>query len=299
MKIRVGSRESRLAVIQSQMVMEAIGRAHPDLELELVTMKTTGDRILDRTLDKVGGKGLFVKELDQALLSGRIDLAVHSMKDLPMELDPRLPVLAVSAREDPLDALVLPQGVRTLDGSLPIGCASARRAVQLGTLFPNARVAPVRGNVLTRLDKLDGGQYAALVLASAGLKRLALGGRISRVFSLQEMVPAACQGILAVQGRHDLDPWFLKEVHDPAALTCARAERGFVAALDGGCSAPVAAHARLSTEGLALTGLYAREGAQRYWVGRLSGSPEDPEALGRALAARALTAAERGAWTHG
>ena len=149
--IRVGSRESRLAVVQSELVMDAIRAAHPEVGLELVTMKTTGDKILDRTLDKVGGKGLFVKELDAALLDGRVDLTVHSCKDLPMEEDPRIPLAGFSRREDPRDVLVLPQGAEELEPSRPIGCASARRAVQLRALFPGVAVAPVRGNVLTRL----------------------------------------------------------------------------------------------------------------------------------------------------
>ena len=160
--IRVGSRESRLAVVQSELVMDAIRAAHPEVGLELVTMKTTGDKILDRTLDKVGGKGLFVKELDAALLDGRVDLTVHSCKDLPMEEDPRIPLAGFSRREDPRDVLVLPQGAEELDPSRPIGCASARRAVQLRALFPGVAVAPVRGNVLTRLRKLDEGQFSAL-----------------------------------------------------------------------------------------------------------------------------------------
>ena len=172
--LRAGSRESRLAVVQTELVMEAIRQSDPSLQLELVTMKTTGDKILDRTLDQVGGKGLFVKELDTALLEGRVDFTVHSCKDLPMDLDPRLPLAGFSRRADPRDALVLPEGVTELDPSKPIGCASARRTLQLRRLFPGQPVAPVRGNVQTRLRKLDEGQYAALVLAAAGLKRLGL-----------------------------------------------------------------------------------------------------------------------------
>ncbi len=182
MKIRVGSRESKLAVAQSLLVMEAIRQAHPEVDLELITMKTTGDRILDRTLDQVGGKGLFVKELDRALLDGRVDITVHSMKDLPMELDPRLPLAAVSRREDPRDVLVLPAGATEWDRKKPIGCASARRKLQLQRLYPDCQVLPVRGNVLTRLEKLDHGEYGALVLASAGLRRLGLGTPYQPVF---------------------------------------------------------------------------------------------------------------------
>ena len=172
MKLRVASRESRLAVIQSELVMEGLSRLHPELELELVTMKTTGDRILDRTLDKIGGKGLFVRELDAALREGRADLSVHSCKDLPMEEAPDLPLLAFSVREDPRDVLVLPQGVQELDPAKPVGCASPRRALQFQALYPGVRVEPVRGNLQTRLRKLDEGQFSALILAAAGLRRL-------------------------------------------------------------------------------------------------------------------------------
>ena len=252
-KLVVGSRESRLAVIQTQLAIQAIRACQPGLEVELLTMKTTGDKILDRTLDQVGGKGLFVKELDAALLAGRVDLTVHSSKDLPMETDPRLPLVAFSRRADPRDALVLPAGAKELDPAKPIGCSSLRRQLQLKALFPQMRTAPVRGNVLTRLEKLDRGEYAALVLAAAGLERLGLAGRVSRYFSVEEMLPAAGQGILAVQARADFDPACLREFHDPDSRDCLLAERAFVRALDGGCSSPVAAYATVDGEALTLT----------------------------------------------
>ena len=223
--IRIGSRESKLAVIQSELVMDAIRAARPELDLELVTMKTTGDKILDRTLDKVGGKGLFVKELDAALLAGRVDLTVHSCKDLPMDIDPRLPLAGFTCREDPRDVLVLPEGAKELDRARPIGCASPRRAAQLRELFPGVEVAPVRGNVLTRLRKLDEGQYAALVLAAAGLKRLGLEGRICRYFTVEEMIPAAGQGILALQSRAGEDLRYLDGVLDADGTARALAAR--------------------------------------------------------------------------
>ena len=257
--IRVGSRESKLAVIQSELVMDAIRASHPDVALELVTMKTTGDKILDRTLDKIGGKGLFVKELDAALLDGRADLTVHSCKDLPMEENPAIPLAGFSKREDPRDVLVLPEGVTELDKSKPIGCASARRAVQLKELFPDMETAPVRGNVLTRLRKLDEGQFSALVLAAAGLKRLGLEGRITRYFTVEEMIPAAGQGILALQTRAGEDLSFLSQVLDEEGTLCARAERAFVRRLDGGCSSPIAAHAVLSGGEITITGLCVNE----------------------------------------
>ena len=281
MKIRVGSRESRLAVLQAELLVEAVRAARPDIEWEIVTMKTTGDRILDRTLDKIGGKGLFVRELDQALREGRVDVTVHSCKDLPMEEDPDLPIAAFSRREDPRDALILPEGAAELDFSRPIGCASLRRKIQLQKLFPQACSEPVRGNVLTRLEKLDGGQVSALVLAAAGLKRLGLEGRISRIFSADELLPAAGQGILAAQVRSGEDASWLAPFADRESGVRARAERSFVKALDGGCSSPIAAFAVVEGEALTLTGMGA--GGEK---SALTGPAGQPEELGRALAER-------------
>ncbi len=165
--IKIGTRESRLAVEQARLLQRSLEQR--GIGAELVTMKTTGDRILDRALDQVGGKGLFVKELDRALREGRCDVTVHSCKDLPMETPADLPLLGFSRREDPRDALVLPLGREAWDRALPVGCASRRRMLQLAALYPDATFQLVRGNVLTRLAKLDGGQYGALFLAAAGL----------------------------------------------------------------------------------------------------------------------------------
>ena len=285
MKIKIGSRESALAVVQSRMVMDAIARTVPDAELELVTMKTTGDRILDKTLDQIGGKGLFVKELDQALRDGRADFTVHSLKDMPMEVPEDLPLAAFSKRADPRDALVLPEGVTELDPSKPIGCSSRRRQLQLKALFPQMDVKPVRGNVQTRLKKLQDGEFSALVLAAAGLKRLGLEGRISRYFEPEEMLPAAGQGILAVQTRQGVDTACLAGVHDPDAACYALAERAFVRTLDGGCSSPVAAYAVVEGETLTLTGLYVSPDETVVRKGSLSGPKAEAETLGETLAA--------------
>lgn len=283
-KIIIGSRESRLAVIQSQMVQDFIKSHHPDLEVELLTMKTTGDIILDRTLDKVGGKGLFVKELDRALSEGRSDLSVHSLKDMPMEVPEALPLVAFSKREDPRDVLVLPEGVREPDFSKPIGCSSLRRILQLKELFPKAEFRSVRGNVLTRLQKLDSGEYGALVLAAAGLKRLGLENRISRYFEPEEVIPAAGQGILAVQGRQEEGYGYLSGYDDRTSRYEALCERAFVRTLNGGCSSPVAAHARVQNGKLFLMGLYYDEETGGYKKGTVKGNPERAEALGRDLA---------------
>lgn len=282
--IRIGTRASKLAVIQAEMVQEYL-REH-GIPAELVTMTTTGDRILDRTLDKVGGKGLFVKELDAALLDGRSDLSVHSLKDVPMELPDGLPLLGFSKREDPRDALILPEGAERIDFSKPIGCASNRRIVQLKRLFPEAQFAPIRGNVQTRLRKLDEGQYSATVLAVAGLKRAGLESRISRIFSTAEMLPAAGQGVLAVQGRADEEYAYLNGFFDTDSRDTSLCERAFVAALDGGCTAPTAAFAEILPDGerIQLTGLYFDEEVGVVIRRQATGLRTDAVCLGTQLA---------------
>ena len=292
MKLTVGSRDSRLAVAQARLVMDALQAAHPELQLELVTMKTTGDRILDRTLDKVGGKGLFVKELEAALREGRVDVTVHSCKDLPMDLPEDLPVAAFLRREDPRDALVLPEGASEWDLRLPAGSASSRRRVQLRALFPAAEVRPVRGNVLTRLGKLESGAYGALVLAAAGLVRLGLEHRVSRYFTPEEILPAAGQGILAVQCRRDIDMEVLDCLRDREAEICALAERAFVGALGGGCSSPMAAHAVVRGDAVTVAGMYV-DAEERIYKGAVSGPLADGTDLAAELA-RGLR--EGGAW---
>ncbi len=292
MKLRVGSRESRLAVAQSEYIMEAIRRAHPEIELELVTMKTTGDKILDRTLDQVGGKGLFVRELDAALREGRVDLTVHSCKDLPMETPEDLPLAAFTRREDPRDALVLPAGAAEWDQSRPVGTASLRRGLQLKERYPGLETKPVRGNIQTRLNKLDSGEYGALVLAAAGLRRLGMETRISRTFEPEEMLPAAGQGILAVQCRADIDTAFLDCVRDREAGACALAERAFVGTLNGGCSSPVAAYAVVRGDAIFITGMYVNE-EEKMWKGSVSGPIDDGILLARKLAVKLK---EDGSW---
>ena len=283
MKIRVGSRESALAVAQTQLVMDKIAALFPEIQLELVTMKTTGDKILDKTLDQVGGKGLFVRELDRALLEGRVDLTVHSLKDVPMELPEGLSLLAFFQRGDPRDVLVLPEGRKTLPPGGIIGSASPRRALQLKRLYPQNPVKPVRGNILTRLEKLGQGEYDALVLAAAGLARIGLSQRVARFFSLEEMLPAAGQGILAVQSRKGEGFPFLEAINDPETQAAALAERACVRAIGGGCVSPAAAFAQVSGGRLSLAGLFpSPEGG--YSIRQTSGPAEETERLGEALA---------------
>lgn len=283
-EIRIGSRESRLAVVQSELVKQYIEEHFSGKRVSIVTMKTTGDKILDRTLDQVGGKGLFVKELDLALREGRSDLSVHSLKDTPMEEPEDLPLLGFSRREDPRDVLVLPEGVTKPNMNLPLGCSSKRRVLQIQKLFPKAIVKNIRGNVLTRLEKLDRGEYGGLILAAAGLKRLGLEGRITRYFTVEEMIPAAGQGILALQGRRGEDYSWLEGFFDKESYYAAVCERAFVRTLDGGCSSPVAAHARVDGRRMKLTGLYCEEDSGRFLTGYIEGFVQDAVHMGTRLA---------------
>lgn len=283
MKVIVGSRESKLAVIQSEMVIDAVRAYDETIETELLTMKTTGDMILDKTLDQIGGKGLFVKELDKALLEERADLTVHSLKDMPMEVSEKLPLLAFSKREDPRDVLILRAGLSELPENPVIGCSSKRRTLQVKKLYPGADVKPIRGNVQTRLRKLDEGSYDAVILAYAGIKRLGLTQRVSKLFSIEEILPAACQGILAVQGRAGYEVPFLKDFDDEEARLAAIAERSYVRTLDGGCSSPVAAYATICGDEITIRGYYVDEDENQF-IDEIKGNKTEGEELGKTLA---------------
>jgi uroporphyrinogen III methyltransferase/synthase len=292
MRIRIGCRESRLAVIQAEIAAELL-RARL-FEIEIVTMQTSGDRLKDKPLDGAGGKGLFTRELDAALLEGRIDMAVHSLKDVPALLPAGLVISAFCAAGDPRDALVLPKGAAEFDAAKPMGCAAKRRSIQLAALYPGIRCALVRGNVPTRLAKLDAGEYGALTLALAGLKRLGLEDRASRIFTIEELLPAAGQGVLAVVTRAEGDAAQAAEnIDDPVSRRRALAERAFTRMLDGGCGLPVAAFARDDGGCLVLEGRYCPEGETTMIGEVLRGDPANPEALGRRLAFRLLAAAAR------
>lgn len=284
--IRVGSRESKLAVIQSEIIISLIKDKYPEYKTELVTMKTTGDKILNVTLDKIGGKGLFVKELDYALLNGLSDITVHSLKDMPMEVNSELPVIAYSKRANPFDALVLPKGVDNIDFSKPVGCSSQRRSIQFKKLYPYAEIKPVRGNVQTRLKKLDSGEYSALILAAAGLERLGLSERIYKVFNADEMIPAAGQGIIAVQCKKDGGYEFLKEISDRSSEICAIAESACMKRLNGGCSAPAAAFCQIIDNRLYLRGLNEING--EIVTAEIWADIEDAEKAGQLLAERLI-----------
>ena len=293
-KIIIGSRESVLAVRQSELVLDYLRKNYPGMQAELVTMKTTGDRILEKRLDEIGGKGLFVRELDLALGDGRTDLSVHSLKDMPAEIPRDLPVIGFSEREDPRDVLVLPTGMKAvseMDLSRPIGTSSRRRILQAQDLFPGARFESVRGNVLTRLRKLDEGQYSALILAAAGLRRLDLQERISRYFSTEELIPSAGQGILALQGRSGEDYSCLDGFISRQSAIAAAAERSFVSALGGGCTSPIAAHAEFTDDAMTLRGFYYDDVTEKKIRKTITVQVFDPveaREAGRKLAAQVL-----------
>ncbi|WP_028311136.1 hydroxymethylbilane synthase [Derxia gummosa] len=246
-RLVIASRESRLAMWQAEHVRERLQALYPQCEVSILGMTTRGDQILDRSLSKIGGKGLFVKELENALADGRADLAVHSLKDVPMVLPEGFELTAIMEREDPHDAFVSPRyaSLAELPAGAVVGTSSLRRAAAISARFPRLRIEPLRGNLDTRLGKLDRGEYDAIVLAAAGLKRLGLGERIRAVLSPDESLPAAGQGALGIEiraGRPELAAW-LAPLHHAATAACVGAEREVARALGGSCQTSLAAHA--------------------------------------------------------
>lgn len=282
MKIKIGSRESKLAVVQSNIVIDALKKQYSNVDINLITMKTTGDIILDKTLDKIGGKGLFIKELDKALIDNRTDISVHSLKDMPMDIDENLPIVCYLKRENPLDVLILPKGKTEIDKTKPIGTSSKRRIFQLKNIYKDCTFKPVRGNLLTRLEKLDNGEYSALILAYAGIKRLGLEHRISKVFTDKEVLPACCQGIIAIQGKKGVDYDYLKFLNHEKTQYEAMCERAFVRELDGGCSLPISSFAVIEKDKITLKGFYADD--NNYIIKEITGNKEDFEKIGINLA---------------
>ncbi len=280
--LKIGSRESKLAVEQSNIVIRQLNEKYKNINIELVTMKTTGDIILNKTLDKIGGKGLFIKELDKALIENKTDISVHSLKDMPMDIDENLPIIAYLKRENPLDVLILPKGANNIDINKPIGTSSKRRIFQLKKIYKDYSFKPIRGNILTRLEKLDNGEYSALVLAYAGIKRLNLQHRINKIFTSDEIIPACCQGIIAIQGKKGQDYSFLSFLNDKKAEYEAKCERAFVRQLNGGCSLPISAFATIKDNNIILKGFYADD--NNYIIKEKIGNIEDYEKIGINLA---------------
>jgi hydroxymethylbilane synthase len=288
----IGSRGSKLALFQAEQAKGALLESNPGLEVRIEIIKTTGDVKRD-PLMVIGGKGVFTKELEDALIDRRIDIAVHSLKDLPTVLPDELTVGAICEREDPRDALVLRRDINNSAGalmSLPkqavVGTSSQRRLAQLKALRPDVWIKDLRGNVDTRLRKLDEGQYDALILASAGLKRLGVADRISLAIPIDEMLPAVGQGAVATELRKD-NHAALDAVahlnHDPTRLACL-AERSFLRALGGGCQLPIAAHAVVNGSELTMEGLVASRDGTLILRDHMSGRADMAEDLGTTLA---------------
>jgi hydroxymethylbilane synthase len=290
--LRIATRKSQLALWQAEHVAALLRREHPGLELQLVPMTTKGDRIQDRSLAAIGGKGLFIKELETALEDGHADLAVHSMKDVPGELPQGLMIAAVLARADARDALVAPT-VRRLEELPPgarLGTSSLRRQAQVLAARPDLRIEPLRGNVDTRLRRLDAGELDAIILACAGLLRLGLESRIAARLDPRVLLPAVSQGVIGVECRSsDLRSRdVLRALDDPTTRTAMEAERAFARRLGGSCQSPIAAHARIDANRLTLEGLVAEPDGSRLLRDSISGSASDAQFLGEELAERVL-----------
>jgi hydroxymethylbilane synthase len=300
-RLRIATRKSQLALWQAEHVSALLRAAHPGLEIELVPLLTQGDRIQDRTLAAIGGKGLFIKELEVALEDLRADIAVHSMKDVPADLPHGLIIGAVLKRADPRDALVTTSGIARLE-NLPhgavVGTSSLRRQAQIRALRPDLSIESLRGNVDTRLRKLDAGQESggkrmdAIVLACAGLIRLGLESRITARLDPKVCLPAVTQGVIGIECRQSDSSTvkFLRAIEDPATRKVMDAERAFAARLGGSCQSPIAAYAELDADRITLRGLVAEPDGSRLLRDTVSGSAENPAALGRQLAERILAA---------
>ncbi|MDQ2086954.1 hydroxymethylbilane synthase [Herbivorax sp. ANBcel31] len=284
-KIRVGSRESALAMAQTKWVIDEIKKKYTHLEFEIIGIKTKGDRILDVKLDKIGGKGLFIKEIEKALINKEIDFAVHSLKDMPAQLSDELAISVLSKREDPRDALITVSKL-TLDKQkegFVLGTSSVRREVQIKAIREDVHFKTLRGNVNTRLNKLDKEEYDAIVLAAAGLHRLGLEEKIVQYFEIDKMIPSVGQGILAIQTRKDYDiEYLLKSVHCEKAALEARAERAFLKRVNGDCSTPMAAHAVIEGDNMKLYGMLVHRGKVKRAF--LEGSKYDSKKMGIELA---------------
>ena len=285
-RLTIATRRSRLALWQAEHVKRLLEARHAGLTVELLPMTTRGDELLDKRLDQVGGKGLFVKELESAMAEGRADLAVHSMKDVPAELPPGFILAAIAGREDPRDAFVSAKHktLKEMPEGSSIGTSSLRRAAQIAERYPKLEARLLRGNVETRLAKLDRGEYDAIVLAVAGLVRLGLAQRITSRLELDESLPAPGQGALGIeclQARTDV-AGLIGCLNDEQAARCVRAERAVSRALGGNCSLPLAAYAVTKGSGMLLRALVASGDGRRVLRAQAEGA--DPEALGAAVA---------------
>ena len=292
-EIVIGSRGSALALVQANWVAEEIKRHNPSISTRVEVIKTTGDKILDVPLAKIGSKGLFVKEIETALLEARVDLAVHSMKDLPTEIPEGLCIAAVPARVEQCDVLVSAHaGLAGLPTGAKVGSSSLRRRAQLKASRPDLNIVDLRGNLDTRLKKLDSGEYDAIILACAGLRRLGLAARITEKLPFDVCLPAVGQGALAIEARSGDSRVLeiLRPLDDSDSRTCVEAERAMLAALGGGCQTPIGAAATIDGQGLHLVGLVSNPEGKVILRREARGLAQDPESLGKLVAQSLLKA---------
>lgn len=287
-KLIIASRESALAMWQAEHIRDRLRALYPQTEVSILGMTTQGDQILNVTLSKIGGKGLFVKELETALENGSADIAVHSLKDVPMHLPEGFALACIGEREDPRDAFVSNryENLAALPAGSVVGTSSLRRESQLRARFPHLDIQPLRGNVQTRLRKLDEGQYAAIILAAAGLKRLGLGDRIRAVISSDDSLPAVGQGALGIEIRADRPDLvaLLSPLHHQETAACVYAERAMSRALSGSCQVPLGGFAEIRGNELRMRGFVATPDGQRMLRAEQTGAASAPEALGNAIA---------------
>jgi len=292
-KLVIASRESALAMWQAEHIRNQLLALYPKTAVSILGMTTQGDQILDVSLSKIGGKGLFVKELETALEEGRADIAVHSLKDVPMHMPPGFILCCIGKREDPRDAFVSNHhaNLEALPPGSVVGTSSLRRESQLRARFPHLKIEPLRGNVQTRLRKLDEGLYAAIILAAAGLKRLGLGERIRALISPEHSLPAVGQGALGIEcrsDRADLEA-LLRPLHDRETAACVLAERAMSRALSGSCQVPLGGFAEVKAGTLHMRGFVASPDGKQLIRAEQSGSIDAPEDLGNAVAAALRT----------
>jgi len=287
-RLVIASRESALAMWQAEHIRDRLRALYPQTEVSILGMTTQGDQILDVTLSKIGGKGLFVKELETALEDGRADLAVHSLKDVPMNMPEGFTLAAIGEREDPHDAFVSNQyeNLAALPAGSVVGTSSLRRESQLRARFPHLEIEPLRGNVQTRLRKLDEGQYAAIILAAAGLKRLGLGERIRALITSEDSLPAVGQGALGIECRADRADVIalLQPLHHADTAACVLAERAMSRALAGSCQVPLGGFAEALNGTLRMRGFVASPDGKQMVRAESTGDIADPEALGNRIA---------------
>ena len=290
--IRIATRKSPLALWQAEHVGKLIEEKFPDVKTELVKMTTQGDKILDAPLAKIGGKGLFVKELEVGMLEGTADIAVHSMKDVPVEFPEGLHLGAILSREDPTDAFVSNSyaSISELPSNAKIGTSSLRRQCQIKALYPHSEILTLRGNVNTRLAKLDAGDYDAIILASAGLIRLGFARRIAQCLDIKISLPAIGQGAVGIECRIDDQELndMLAKLHDHETGICVAAERGMNARLGGGCQVPIAGFAEIRDNQLFMRGLVGSPDGSKLFRSERSGKPEDAVAIGKTIAEELL-----------